>query len=116
MTKLILLIENLSKNVPFKDILKYIFNSFSDFIPYTHIGVALIDENKKIIRASYGISNNHHKNLARKLTGYQTAIDTTSLGKIIETGEFRVISDLEEYLKGKTINEYNKILLEEGIR
>lgn len=114
--KLILLIENLNKNIPFTEILKYIFNSFSEFIPYTHIGVALVDDNKKIIRAAYGISSDYHKNLPAKLIGYQTSIKTTSLGEIIRTGKYRVINDLEDYLKGKKINEYNKILLQEGIR
>ena len=111
-----MLIENLNKNVPFKHILNYIFESFIDYIPYTYIGIALIGDGGKTIKASYGISGKYHKNLAKRLLGFKIGINGTSLGKIIETGKERIINDLEEYVKGKPKKEYNRILLEEGIR
>ena len=111
-----MLIENLNKNVPFKHILNYIFESFIDYIPYTYIGIALIGDGGKTIKASYGIAGKHHKNLAKRLLGFKVGINGTSLGKIIETGKERIINDLEEYVKGKPKKEYNRILLEEGIR
>lgn len=116
LNSLILLIENLSRNVPFKYILNYIFDSFIEYIPYTYIGIALIDDNGKSIKASYGISGKYHKNLPERLLGFKVHINGTSLGKIIETGEERIINDLEEYVKGKPLKEYNRILLEEGIK
>lgn len=114
--RIIILIENLNKNIPFKDILSYIFNSFSDFIPYTYIGVALIEDDGKTIKASYGVSGKYHRNLPKRILGFRTGIDGTSLKGIIETGHERVINDLETYVNGKPQKEYNKILLEEGIR
>lgn len=116
LNRLILLIENLNKNVPFKHILNYIFNSFTDYIPYTYIGIALIGDDGKTIKASYGITGKYHKNLAKRLLGFKVSINGTSLGKIIETGKERIINDLEEYVKGKPMKLYNQILLEEGIR
>lgn len=116
LNSLILLIENLNKNVPFKDILRYIFNAFSQYIPYTHIGVALIGEDGKTIKASFAVSEKQHGILSKRLLGYSTAISNTSLGGMLDTGEERIINDLEEYLEGKSVREYNKILLEEGVR
>lgn len=113
---LIKLIETLNKNLPFKDILNIIFDSFSEYIPYTHIGVALVEDDGKSIKASYGVSSSIHKNLAKRIVGYKTEIDSTSLNEVFETGEVRVINDLEEYLKGKPMKEYNQILMDEGIR
>jgi HD-GYP domain-containing protein (c-di-GMP phosphodiesterase class II) len=113
---LILLMENLSKNIPFKDILSYIFNNFSEYIPYTYIGVALIDDNKNTITASYGVQGAHHKNLPARVLGSKVDLNHTSLARIVETGEERIINDLEEHVKGKPVKAYNKILLEEGIR
>ncbi len=113
---LLLLMENLSKNIPFKDILEYIYNTFSDYIPYTHIGVALIDEDKQTITASYAASGKHHKNLPSRVLGSKVSLRETSLSPIIESGKERIINDLEEYVKGRPLKEYNKILLEEGIR
>lgn len=116
LNSLILLVENLSRNIPFKHILNYIFDSFIEYIPYTYIGIALIGDNGKSIKASYGITGKHHQSLAKRLLGFKVGINGTSLGRIIETGKERIINDLEEYVKGKPIKEYNRILLEEGIK
>lgn len=116
LNSLILLIENLSSNVPFKHILNYIFDSFIEYIPYTYIGIALVSDNGKTIKASYGVTGKYHKDLPRRLLGFKVGINGTSLRKIIETGKERIINDLEEYVKGKPIKEYNRILLEEGVR
>lgn len=113
---LILLMENLNRNIPFKDILEYIYNTFSQYIPYTHIGVALIDEDKETITSSYAISGPCHKNLPARILGIKLPLKETSLSCIVETGKERIINDLEEHVKGKPLKEYNKLLLEEGIR
>jgi len=113
---LIHLIENLNKDITFKEVLEYIYKSFLPYIPYTYIGVALIGDDGNTIRASYGAAGKYHKNLAQKLLGYETKIKSTSLDSIIETGKVRVINDLEDYVQGKPLKEYNKVLLEEGIR
>jgi HD-GYP domain-containing protein (c-di-GMP phosphodiesterase class II) len=113
---LILLIENLSKNERFSKILQYIYDSFMEYIPYTYIGVALIEDDGQTIRASYAAAGEFNNKLPKKLLGYKTNIDRTSLGKVIESGEPRVINDLEKYVKGKDTKDYNTVLLEESIR
>lgn len=116
LNSLLSLMENLNKNIPFKDILNYIFTSFSEYIPYTYIGVALVEDNGKYIKASYGVTGKYHKNLPKKILGYKIKLNMTSLENLLKTGEVRVINDLEEYVKDKPLKEYNKILLEEGIK
>lgn len=114
---LIAIIENIEGNQPFRQTLDFIYRSFSPYIPYTHIGVALLDRDARLIRATYGVSADRHARLARRLLGYTAPLDKTSLGKVIEGGEPRVINDLEDYLKDrKPVHRYNQILLEEGIR
>lgn len=116
LNSLIMLIENLNKNIPFNETLKYIFSSFSEYIPYTHIGVALIDDKGKIIKASYGVHNDYHKNLGKRLLGLKADIDDTSLRKVMEHGSERIINDLESYVRKRPSKKYNEILLEEGVR
>lgn len=113
---LINIIEDLSKNVPFNNILDKIFNSFSEYVPYTYIGVALIEDNNRLIRTCYAVSRNEHENLVKRMIGFKAEIDSTSLGRLLKDNKARLINDLEEYVKGENIREYNKILLEEGIR
>ncbi|GLC30505.1 HD domain-containing phosphohydrolase [Clostridium omnivorum] len=113
---IIKIIENLNKNVPFKDNLNYIFDAFSGYIPYSYIGVALLDDSGKTIKASYGVSGKHHKNLGKKLVGFKYKLSNTSLQEVLLSGKVRIINDLEEYVKGKPVKPYNKILLQEGIK
>jgi HD-GYP domain-containing protein (c-di-GMP phosphodiesterase class II) len=113
---LISIIENIESNKPFKDILEFIYNSFSPYIPYSHIGVALICDDMTTIRAAYGVSGPAHPNLAKRLVGYKTDIHRTSLFQVLQSGKPRVINDLESYLYGRKIHEYNRILLDEGIK
>ncbi|AGK96274.1 HD domain-containing phosphohydrolase [Clostridium pasteurianum] len=113
---LINIIEDLSKNLPFKDILDKIFNSFQEYVPYTYIGVALIEDDGQFIKASYASAGKEHENLSKRMLGIKAKIISTSLHKILKDKKARLINDLEEYVKGKNIREYNKILLEEGIK
>lgn len=111
---LIPLIEGLNRNVSFKETLDYIFDTFRAYIPYTHIGVALLDGN--VIRGTYVATSPEHAGLERKLRGYATDIRTTSLPQVIRSGQVRVISDLEAYLEGKPLRPYNRFLMEAGVK
>jgi len=113
--KLIDLIENMNRNVSFEGILKYIYDNFIEFIPYSHIGIALLKDDGKILEASYGISDPSLNDLPKKLIGLRAELNATSLENIINNGIPRVINDLENYTKHKEA-QYNKILIESGIK
>ncbi len=113
---LINLIENMNSHSSFTDSLNYINRTFSRFIPYNYIGVALLDDAKKKLRASYGVSDGTVIGMPEKIYGLTWRLADTSLGTLIETGEARVINDLEEYTAGKPVNHYNEIIMEAGIR
>jgi HD-GYP domain-containing protein (c-di-GMP phosphodiesterase class II) len=113
---LIRLIENITNNDSFMDILNFINHTFSSFIPYNYIGIALIDDEKKLLRASYGVSDGSIVGLTERIMGASWLIKDTSLGELLHTGKARILNDLEEYTAGKPLKPYNKILLEAGIR
>ncbi|HHV98258.1 MAG TPA: GAF domain-containing protein [Clostridiaceae bacterium] len=110
------LIENINSSNSFEDLLKYIYSTFIDFVPYSYIGIALIKDDGKSVEASFGISDGAVKGLPQNLIGEKAYIEETSLGEVIRTGRARIINDLDMYLSGKKINNYNKIILEAGIR
>lgn len=116
LSKLVSLIENINENKSFNDILNYIYETFSTFIPYTYIGIALLTEDKKQLKASYGISAKKLPGLPENLLGHTALITETSLGKVIETGVPRVINDLEEYVSKRPHRTYNEIILDAGIK
>jgi HD-GYP domain-containing protein (c-di-GMP phosphodiesterase class II) len=110
------LIGNLNNNSSFTEMLRFIYSSFSAFIPYNYIGIALISEDKKYLKASYGVADNHIKGLPDKLIGACWPIKETSLKELIRTGDPRIINDLEKYCENKPLTLYNKVILEAGIR
>ena len=116
LNRLITLIENINGNNSFKEVLSYIYSTFSPYIPYTYIGIALMDCDGKCLKASYGVSDGTAKGLPQNLLGTRVEICDTSLGKIIQSGMPRIINDLEEYVAGKPLKDYNKTILDGGIR
>ena len=111
------LVENINKNVSFNDTLNYIFETFSKFVPYTYIGIAMFtSDGTRRLKASYGVAGEHHKGMAAELVGLTVELESTSLWKLVDSGKPRVINDLEEYFKTRVINSYSKILLEHGIK
>ena len=110
------MVEKLESNLPFPQILTMVFDSFRPYIPYVHIGVALLDPDGKTIQASYGVTDSRLPNLARRLEGYRTELSRTSLGQVLQSGQPRVINDLPVYLAGRPLAWYNRQLLEAGIR
>ncbi|MDD4781166.1 MAG: HD domain-containing protein, partial [Tissierellia bacterium] len=113
--KLIELIENLNQDVSFEGILNYIYVSFIDFIPYSHIGIALLKDDGRVLEASFGISDPMLEDLPKKLAGIRANLSETSLESIVTNDTPRVINDLDLYVKNKEA-EYNKVLLEAGIK
>lgn len=114
LNKFLKLMENLNKNFSFDGILNYIYLSFSEYIPYSHIGVALLKDEGRVLEASYGISAPVIEDLPKRLVGIRSEIKDTSLENIITKGTPRVINDLDSYEKNENA-EYNKILRSAGI-
>lgn len=115
LNRLIELIGNLNKDVSFDGILNYIYLSFSEFIPYSHIGIALLKEDNTILQASYGISDKSICELPKKLVGIKAELSKTSLENIINNNVPRVINDLEHYTENSK-TEYNRLLIKYGIK
>lgn len=113
---MISLIESMNNNATTMEILQYMNQSFSSIIPYNYIGIALVDEEHKHLRASYGVSDGTIQGLPEKILGLTWQITDTSLDKLLESGKARIINDLEAHVQGQPVKLYNRILLEAGIK
>lgn len=116
--RLITLIENLNYSQSFSETINYIYSSFKDFIPYEYIGIALIEENGKTVKAYHGVSDHHGAiiGLPENLFGLIEKIESTTLGNVMEKGAVRIINDLEEHVKYRPKHRYNRVLLKAGVR
>jgi len=110
------LIENINNNGSFMETLDFINRTFSNLIPYNYIGIALFDEDKKVIKATHGVSDGTTGGLPENLVGKSWPVDDTSLGRLTRSGRARIINDLEAYTEKRPLKPYNKVILDAGIR
>jgi hypothetical protein len=96
-----------------EEILNEVYKDFREFIPYNRIGFALIDKEKQTVRAHWAASD---QPLVRLEIGYEASLTGSTLEKIIQTGEPRIINDLVEYLQNKPSSESTQLVVEEGMR
>lgn len=90
---------------------EFIFRTFQTLIPFDRLGVAIIEgENAcaKWIKSFLPVINLG--------IGYSAPLRGSSLGKVIETKEPRIINDLEEYLRRHPGSDSTRRILSDGIR
>lgn len=105
------LVEKLYGHTHFEQILDFIFDHFKRFLPYNRIGIAILSADRKKIRALSARSD-RHVSLGKN---YEVDLDSTSLGEIIESGEPRIINDLERYYKTHSMSDSTRLMLNEGM-
>ncbi|NLZ84073.1 MAG: HD domain-containing protein [Clostridiales bacterium] len=110
------LIENINNNDSFIDTLNFINKTFSELVPYNYIGIALFDEEKKTLSATYGVSDGTVVGLPDNMAGKDWPVNDTSLGKLLNNGKPRIINNLEKYVSNRALKPYNKVILDGGIR
>jgi diguanylate cyclase (GGDEF)-like protein len=107
------LTEKINTAVRLEDVLDYVWDSFRMVVPYNRIGFAEIDQEERTVRAVWARSDASEIKIG---TGYSAPIDSTTLGRIFETGKPRIISDLERYLEKHPESEVTRAVVEEGMR
>lgn len=116
-TETLELTEKINTYDSFTDTLDYIYKSFNHFLPYSYIGIALLENSNPVkVIASYGISELSHQGLAEAFIGYDVLLSETSLGQIMTLKEPRIINDFEAYFWDRPIKKYSQILLDHGVK
>lgn len=107
------LIDDINRGLTLDELLDDIFASFESVIPYDRIGCSLVSEDETTVTARWARSKYGQTSLN---VGYTAPLAGSSLLEVLETGEPRVISDLEAYLAHKPESESTRLIVEEGIR
>ncbi len=105
--------QKINTGIVLDDVLNYAFDNFNEFIPYDRIGFSLIEQNGKKVRSRWAKSRACEMVLGK---GYSALLEKSSLKKIIETGNPRIINDLEQYLAEHPHSDSTQKILSEGIR
>lgn len=91
-------------------ILDFLFESMNQVLPFDRIGIALAEKQK--LRLVWVRSKVAIESL--KLN-YTVDLRQTSLSKVFETGEGRIINDLDQYLADHPVSESTKRVISDGI-
>jgi signal transduction histidine kinase len=96
-----------------EDILNKVYAGFRELIPYNRIGCALIENDGTVVRAQWAQTDQPDLKIDK---GYSALLTGSSLETIIQTGEPRILNDLENYLRHKPQSQSTRLIVEEGMR
>jgi len=104
--------ERVNYGVRLDETLDFVYDEMREVIPYDRIGFSLIDEERGTVVARWARSEREMKLGA----GYEAPLEGSTLKDILETGEPRILDDLEDYLRKKPTSDSTRLIVEEGMR
>lgn len=105
--------QKINAGMTLDEVLRFVFDSFREELPYDRIGLALLEADGRIARSRWVSDDDTGAQLHE---GYSAPIDGSSLGTILQRGEPRIINDLEAYLREHPFSESTRRIVEDGIR
>jgi signal transduction histidine kinase len=107
------LTSRLNAGLLLDDILDEVYRDFRDVIPYNRIGLALLEQEGHILRTYWARSDQPVMKIDR---GYAAPMAGSSLEKVLDTGQPRILNDLLDYLAKKPSSASTRLIVAEGIR
>jgi diguanylate cyclase (GGDEF)-like protein len=104
--------EHVAGGVRVDDTLDRVYESFHALIPFNRIGCALLNEDGNAVKAHWARSDRPQK----LLCGFTAPLAGSSLESILQTGQPRILNDLEAHLAERPGSVSTRLMLEEGIR
>lgn len=111
--KLAGLAEIINSAVLPEEVLQHVYDSFRPTIPYDRIGFGAITEDGLSLSAQWACSDAERLEISK---GFEASLVGSSLETILETGEPRIINDLETYLEEHPSSESTALIVAEGMR
>jgi class 3 adenylate cyclase len=95
------------------DVLEKAYETLKSVLPYNRLGLALLENNGRVIRARWAKADYPEMMLR---TGYTGLTHGSSFEGIIASGEPRIINDLAAYLERHPLSDATRTIVAEGIR
>lgn len=110
---LVRLTEKINSGLVLDDILNHVYEWFRSIIPYERIGFSLLGDDGRVVRARWARSEASEMRIG---AGYEAPLEGSSLQRILETGQPRILNDLEAYLREHPDSDSTRRIVEEGMR
>ncbi len=105
--------EKINAGMRFDEVLDFAYEALRTVIPYDRIGCALLEDNNRVVVSRWARSEAPVIKIGR---GYKSPLQGSSLEKIIQTGEPRILNDLMAYLKEHPQSRSTALITAEGMR
>jgi adenylate cyclase len=96
-----------------EDVLGHVYDSLQTVIPYDRIGLSLLENEGRTLRARWVRSRVSEIRIPR---GYAAPMQGSSLQQIIETGRPRILNDLVAHLRDHPDSKSTRRIVDEGMR
>jgi len=106
------LLEGLNLGRSLDELLASVYDNLTGILPYNRIGVAMLDDSQRVLRAVWSRSDGEMKLTA----GYSAPVAGSTLEAILRSGQPRIINDLEAYLAAKPESVSTRLIVNEGMR
>jgi signal transduction histidine kinase len=93
-------------------VLNQVYESFRPLIPYDRIGLALLEEEGQLARTRWVRSDAPNIRIGLDYSGRMAG---SSLERVIETSQPRILNDLHAYLQEHPYSKSTRLILEEGM-
>jgi signal transduction histidine kinase len=110
---LLCITHQINAGLTVEEVLDYAYKTLHVIIPYDRIGFSLLEKNDAVLRSYWSCSK---APVIRIGKDYTAAMKGSSLEKVLQTREPRILNDLEAYLKDHPNSKATKDIVEEGMR
>jgi len=105
--------EEINAGLVLDEVLVRVFDSFRPIIPYNRIGFALLEQNDTVVRARWAKSDAPELRISK---GFSAPMKGSSLQTILDTGQPRILNDLDAYLREHPNSVSTPLIVQEGMR
>ncbi len=103
--------EKILSGKPQEEILDYVFDALSVFVPFDRVGIAI--QEGECLQSKWVKS---HLPVRFLKIGYSAKISGSTLEKVLSTGKPRVIGDLKSYLHDHPQSQSTALIVKDGMR
>jgi signal transduction histidine kinase len=104
--------EQINSGLVLEEVCDHVYEQFRSILPYDRIGVSLLVNDDTIVRARWARTE---APAARIEAGYEARLEGSSLMRVFETGQPRILNDLAEYLREHPGSDSTRRIVEEGM-